>query len=225
MYALLLLSTFASADDSPGAFVLPGATPMTDDHLEAGAGAGVLQAAFVGACDGAEGPCDASSFIGGVYVEVRGQPVRPLRLHAAALALTAGEGAAFQGDVSVTVVDLPHVHLAPFLGVMALPDLDGALAGLALDAGGSVATFDLELPLLGGTLDDGVQLASLPDVLALTEAGVTFHLSPTQGLRVGMESLLPGVGYRGEFGPVFVEARLHLLGVVNAGMVEVGFHI
>jgi hypothetical protein len=129
-----------------------------------------------------------------------------------------------QVDISYAALATAHVRLAPWLAVMGSSEAEGlALAGLSFWAGGEKVSFDLSTPLVGVTVDGGGLEGVDPFLpLALSELGLTFHLGEHHGLRLGMESLLPGVGWRGTFGPAYVEARLHALPMVAVGGIEGG---
>lgn len=230
MAGMLLLLSATWAAEGPGAAIAPGATPMQDGRFEVDGGVTALAYLVQEYCleKRATAASCGGTFLGGtpgLELEARGTPVDRLVLHGTAIgglgdAYTAGG----QVDVAYAALDTEHVHLAPWLwggGLWENPA--AAAAGLAFDVGGRVASFDVSVPVVAVIDSYGrVELAPYPALFAASSLGVTFRLGETQALRVGTESFLPGLAWRGTFGKTFLEARLHASPIVGATSFVVG---
>lgn len=119
--------------------------------------------------------------------------------------LIAGE----EADVRYVVIDHEHVRLAPWIGAATVILADGAWAGVALEAGGRVLSFDVSAPLVGLTEAHGrAALLPYPELFVVTNLGLTWHVTPTEGVRLGAEDLGPSLAWRGELGRTVLEARI-----------------
>lgn len=226
---LYLLASLALAAEGPGPLLAPSATPLPAGTAEISAGGIAVATQLDTYCLNGVGPSESScgpsiGVYGGAALEARAVVAPGLQVHAAGAWMPDNGLLGGMVDIGYSAVNTEHVHLAPWVGVIGGAEGQIVATGLSFDAGGRRVTFDISTPLVAGSFNGGeFEFADPLLPLAATEAGVTFHFSDTQALRVGMESVMPGIGYRGRFGPVFVEARVHgFYSMLLAGSLETG---
>ena len=222
----LFLHAQAAVSEPPG-LVSPPATAVEAPTVTAGVGTVVVHV---------EGYCVAAGGCGPAYSAALGATVgaeAPLGAHGAVGVVALGgwvEAGSFGGAglrLRRAVVERPGLRVAPWV-TLAGGALDGEgslvmLGGMALDAGGDRARFDLSVPLLGILADPGtaVEAGVLVPAVAFGEMGVRFPVGSHSSLRLGTAGMAPGVDWRREVGGegMVLEVGAHGLGFVNVGWV------
>jgi hypothetical protein len=184
---LALLFAVAFAADLQPTLALPSAVPIGAGEGQAGLGAlgtGGASPGLAGTLRGAVGITDRLAVNGALELP-RGGLLLGLRYN---------------------VVATETVRVAPFVfgiatdDLVTLPGTDAADAlsaglGVAVEAGGRTARFDLSLPLVATGIDPLANPLYVPFVG--TSVGVTVHVNARSALRVGVESLAsPALSYR-----------------------------
>lgn len=216
---MLYLIATAFAAESPGPALLPNSTNSTRT-VEIGAGAAGILWQLDAYCFNESTSCGSSTdLIAGPMLSASYAPDPHLTMHAMGIYAPSANGFIGVADLRVDAIAHPNIHFGPWVGAMTTGELPLVFGGLAVETGWEHVRFDTSMPLVG--IGDG-DFMTPDEIFYFAEAGVSFGFGEHHSLRLGMASVAPGIGWRSQFGPAFVEARLHTIGSFTAGNVLVG---